>query len=109
MSHVSSEPDLRTTDGAIRKYLGLAAAAVAFFGVFAAGPAWAQVSEGCPAPAPQAIDFSQPLNLDLIKNRLVYYRCTQYDADVAKSLAEAGMGWHTRTASEQARHRPRYR
>jgi hypothetical protein len=88
MSHVSSEPDLRTTDGAIRKYLGLAAA-VALFGVFAAGPAWAQVSEGCPAPAPQAIDFSQPLNLDLIKNRLVYYRCTQYDADVAKSLAEA--------------------
>jgi len=91
MSHVSPEPDLRTTDGAIRKYLGLAAA-VALFGVFAAGPAWAQVSEGCPAPAPQAIDFSQPLNLDLIKNRLVYYRCTQYDADVAKSLAEARNG-----------------
>lgn len=43
-------------------------------------------------PAPQAIDFSQPLNLDLIKNRLVYYRCTQYDADVAKSLAEARNG-----------------
>ncbi|MGD0332737.1 MAG: HAD family acid phosphatase [Xanthobacteraceae bacterium] len=76
-----------TTDG-VRKYVSLAAA-VAFFGLFAAGPAAAQMPEGCPAPAPQAIDFSQPLNLDLIKNRLVYYRCTQYDTDVAKTLAEA--------------------
>jgi acid phosphatase len=72
-----------------RKYVSLVAAAVALFGFVAAGPACAQVPEGCPAPAPQAIDFSQLLNLDFIKNRLVSYRCTQYDADVAKALAEA--------------------
>lgn len=72
-----------------RKYVSLVAVAVALFGLSVAGPAWAQVPEGCPAPALQAIDFSQPLNLDFIKNRLVAYRCTQYDADVAKALAEA--------------------
>ena len=85
MFRLRSEPDMQIT----RKYWSLVAAAVALFGLSAAGPAWAQVPEGCPAPAPQAIDFSQPLNLDLIKNRLVYYRCTQYDADVAKALAKA--------------------
>ncbi len=69
------------------KYLSVIAAVA--FGLLAAAPAWAQVPEGCPAPAPQAIDFSQPLNLDFLKNRLVAYRCTQYDADVAKALAEA--------------------
>jgi hypothetical protein len=83
MFHLTSEPDMQIT----RKYLSVIAALA--FGLLAAGPAWAQAPEGCPAPAPQAIDFSQPLNLDFIKNRLVAYRCTQYDADVAKALAEA--------------------
>jgi len=69
-----------------RKYLSVIAAVA--FDLLAAAPVWAQAPEGCPPP-PQAIDFSQPLNLDFIKNRLVSYRCTQYDADVAKALAEA--------------------
>src|SRR5580698_7112749 len=57
---------------------------------FAAGPAAAQVPDGCnPLPAAQPMDFSAPPNLDLFKRRLVYYRCTQYDADIAAVLHEA--------------------
>jgi predicted secreted acid phosphatase len=74
-----------------RKYVSLIAAAVAF-GLLAAGPAWAQLPEGCPAPAPESFDSAQPPNLDLVKSHLRYYRCTKYDADVAKKLTEA-RGW----------------
>ena len=88
MSQVNLQRGIRTTGGGSRTRVSLAAA-VAFLFLFAAGPASAQIPEGCPAPAPQAVDFSAPLNLDLIKDRLVYYRCTQYDADVTKVLAEA--------------------
>jgi hypothetical protein len=56
-------------------------------------------ARGLPRPAPQAIDFSQPFNLDFIKNRLVSYRCTQYGADVAKALAEA-RDWVAMRASQ---------
>lgn len=56
----------------------------------AAGTASAQVPEGCdPAPAAQPMGFSAPRNLDLIKRQLVYYRCTQYDADIVVVLREA--------------------
>ena len=64
--------------------------ALACCSLVAAGPALAQVPEGCnPAPAAQAMAFSAPLNLDLIKRQLVYYRCTQYDAEIAAVLREA--------------------
>jgi acid phosphatase len=66
-------------------------AAIAFFGLFAIGSAWAQIPEGCPAPVPQSLDSSQPPNLSLIKP-LLYYRCTKYDSEVEKKLTEA-RGW----------------
>lgn len=58
--------------------------------LLAAGAASAQVPDGCnpPPPAP-AGDFSTTPNLDLIKLRAVYYRCTQYEADIAAVLREA--------------------
>ncbi len=73
-----------------QKYVSVIAAVA--FGLFAAGPAWAQLPEGCPAPAPESFDSVQPPNLELVKNHLRYYRCTKYDADVAKKLTEA-RGW----------------
>ena len=64
--------------------------ALACCSLLPAAPAWAQVPGGCnPPPAAQPMDFSAPPNLDLIKRRLVYYRCTQYDADIAAVLREA--------------------
>lgn len=48
-------------------------------------------------------DFTQPPNLDLIvarlKNELLYYRCTSYDADIAKVLNEA-IAWVKARAPE---------
>jgi acid phosphatase len=67
-------------------------AAIAFFGLFAIGSAWAQIPEGCPAPVPESLDSSQPPNLGLIKAQLLYYRCTKYDSEVEKKLTEA-RGW----------------
>ena len=67
-------------------------AAIAFFGLFAIGSAWAQIPEGCPAPVPESLDSSQPPNLSLIKPQLLYYRCTKYDSEVEKKLTEA-RGW----------------
>jgi acid phosphatase len=52
--------------------------------------AQAQAPEGCyPIPSAVTLSYSQPLNIDLIKKQLVYYRCSQYDADVAAVLADA--------------------
>lgn len=64
--------------------------ALACCSLLAAGPASAQAPDGCnPPPSAQPMDFSAPPNLDLIKRQLVYYRCTQYDADIAAVLHEA--------------------
>lgn len=41
-------------------------------------------------PPPQS--FSQPENIDFLKRRLLYYRCTSYDQDVAEVLKTA-RGW----------------
>lgn len=38
------------------------------------------------APLP---DLTQPENLDFVKNRMLYYRCHDYEEDVAKVLASA--------------------
>jgi predicted secreted acid phosphatase len=78
----------------MRKLLS-AAIALTICACFAPNPAHSQTAQppapaGCdPAPAPQPADFSSPPNLDLIKRQLVYYRCTQYDADIAAVLGEA--------------------
>jgi predicted secreted acid phosphatase len=68
---------------------GLTAAALLFLTI-AAGIAQAQTPLGCdPPPSDVAADFSHPPNLDLIKRRLLYYRCTRYDSDLAAIIAEA--------------------
>ena len=64
--------------------------ALACCGVLTARSASAQTPDGCnPAPAAQSIDYSAAPNLDLIKRQLIYYRCTQYDADIAAVLKDA--------------------
>jgi predicted secreted acid phosphatase len=79
-----------------------AAAALTLCGCFAIGPARAQAPDGCyPIPAPPAPNYSQPLNLDFVKKQLLYYRCSQYDADVAAVLAEA-QKWVKMRASQVA-------
>lgn len=60
------------------------------YGCCAVGAAFAQAPDGCsPPPAPQAVDFSNAPNLDLIKAQILYYRCTRYDADIAAVVDEA--------------------
>jgi predicted secreted acid phosphatase len=52
--------------------------------------AQASAPMGCdPSPAPVLADFSNPPNLDTFKRQLVYYRCAQYDADIAAVLGDA--------------------
>src|SRR3954447_24252068 len=61
-------------------------------GVMSATPAAAQVQapEGCyPIPEVQPLSVSQPLNIDLIKKQLLYYRCAHYDREVAAVYSEA--------------------
>jgi|SRR5262245_1025958 len=45
---------------------------------------------GCsPMPARPENPFLQPLNIDLIKRELLYYRCSRYDADIPAVLNDA--------------------
>jgi acid phosphatase len=58
---------------------------VAWQGAVLAGP-----PAGCdPAPGPQKLDAARPINLGLLKRKLVYYRCTRYDEEIAKALRKA--------------------
>jgi predicted secreted acid phosphatase len=68
------------------------AAGLLLCGLVLAGKAHAQVQapDGCyPIPDVKPLSISQPLNIDLIKQQLVQYRCTRYDAEVAAVLADA--------------------
>src|SRR4051794_34640376 len=63
------------------------------------GPAVAQTlaPEGCyPIPEMKPLSVSQPLNIDLIKQQLLYYRCAHYDSEVAAVLGEARLWVETR-------------
>jgi hypothetical protein len=54
------------------------------------GAALAEPPAGCdPAPSAQKLDLTWPINLDKIKLKLVYYRCKDYDKDIAKALSKA--------------------
>ena len=56
------------------------------------GPAVAQTQapEGCyPIPEVKPLSVSQPLNIDLIKQQLLYYRCAHYDSEVAAVYSDA--------------------
>jgi hypothetical protein len=45
---------------------------------------------GCDtATGPTNLDATEPENLDTFKKRLLYYRCTAYEGDIAKVLANA--------------------
>jgi hypothetical protein len=68
----------------------ITAVALALCGCLSISPASAQAPDGCyPIPAVVAPNYSQPPNLDFIKKQLLYYRCSQYDADIAAVLDEA--------------------
>ena len=69
-----------------------------------------QPPAGCsPLPAKPENPFLQPVNIDLIKRELLYYRCSRYDADVLAVLNDA-KGWvERRRGGEQPGHSARYR
>jgi acid phosphatase len=59
---------------------------------------------GCnPRPEAPVEDFTQPPNLDLaiplLKKKLLYYRCTSYEADIAKVIDQA-LAWVKERAPE---------
>jgi acid phosphatase len=63
-------------------------AAIACVWLSAFSPAPARAQAGCnPPPKPEPLQT--PLNLTLVKRQLIYYRCTRYDADLARVLHEA--------------------
>lgn len=52
--------------------------------------AFAEPPVGCdPPPGPQKLDLAWPINIDKLKLKLVYYRCNDYDHEVAKVLGKA--------------------
>src|SRR4051812_18898796 len=70
-----------------------ALAILALAGLTLAGPAAAETlaPDGC-YPIPEVKpppSVSQPLNIDLIKQQLLYYRCAHYDREVAAVYSEA--------------------
>ena len=68
-----------------------------------ASPALAQVPAGCnPPPVERPLDTTPPINLSLLKQSLIYYRCTLYDADIAKVVAEA-RDWVAQRAPQVAK------
>jgi hypothetical protein len=77
-----------------------AAFVVAFCASFAVSPALSQEPDGCyPVPAPLPDHFSDRPAIDLIEQQLLYYRCMQYDADVAAVLKKA-QRWVTKRAPQ---------
>jgi hypothetical protein len=79
------------------------AAAIVFCLLPAFGPASAQAPAGCqPLPAAQKLDTTAPINVGQLKAWLIHYRCTAYDVDVAKTLAEA-RAWVAQRASQVAK------
>jgi hypothetical protein len=58
---------------------------------------------GCDAAAPPpSPDLTDPDNIDFFKKRLLYYRCTAYEADIAKVLGDA-QKWVAARASQVQR------
>lgn len=78
---------------AARWILGmLFASAVAGRAVGADAPAPVQNADprvGCSTITSPVVDLGEPENIDLFKKRLIYYRCTAYESDLAKVLADA--------------------
>ena len=72
--------------------------------LFQAGPAAADdVPSGCkPPPEKVAVDTTPPINIGILANALIYYRCTDYDADVTAALG-AARDWVGKRAPEVAK------
>jgi hypothetical protein len=76
----------------------VAAAAIALFAILAAAPARAD-APGCPQAAPtKPFDTQWPINIGLLADRLIVYRCTDYIKDAAAELAKARAWVETRAA-----------
>jgi hypothetical protein len=76
-------------------------AVLTFGGLTLIGPAVAQTPapEGCyPIPDVKPLSVSQPLNIDLIKQQLLQYRCTHYDTEVAAVFSDARQWVQTRAS-----------
>jgi acid phosphatase len=74
------------------RQLGVAGLRLARFlnDAFSQAPAPADPKLGCDTvKGPPSPDFSEPDNIDLFKKKLLYYRCTSYEADVAHVLGDA--------------------
>ncbi|HEV7820257.1 MAG TPA: HAD family acid phosphatase [Burkholderiales bacterium] len=68
----------------------LAVLAMLAFAGLAPAVAQTQAPEGCyPIPEVKPLSVAQPLNIDLIKQQLLYYRCTHYDSEVAAVFSDA--------------------
>jgi acid phosphatase len=60
---------------------------VALYGLFNIGPAAAKQPSGCWPLKHQSLDL--PLNIGLLRSYLIFYRCTDYDGEVAQALSAA--------------------
>jgi hypothetical protein len=66
-------------------------------------PAAAQKPAGCdPLPERKTLDTTPPINIGLLADALIVYRCTDYDADVANTLAQA-RAWVAQRAPQVSR------
>jgi hypothetical protein len=72
---------------------GLRLAAMVFFAALASVPAQAQSGgqpAGCPQPQPTApFDTTWPINIGLLQQRLIAYRCNDYMTDFVAEVAKA--------------------
>jgi len=77
-------------------------AAGALFLLLAGMPAFADAPAGCAAPLPRAASAAtQASNLFFEKQQLIRYRCTRYDADLAR-VDRAAAAWIAQRASQVA-------
>jgi hypothetical protein len=74
-------------DGALRGAAIIVAAVLALF--LECGPAHVEPAGCPPPPGPHTLEPTDPLNLGQLKLQLRDYRCSKYDDEVAKALAEA--------------------
>jgi len=81
------------------KWLGVAIA-MAFVATLAGAPLHAEDVSGCQKrPAQRALNTQWPINIGMLAEQLIVYRCTDYMNDVANAVAEART-WVERRAPE---------
>ena len=99
-----SEASTRNGFDALRKWAA-ALAIVTLWGLLASAPAFADDQpSGCkpmpdnPMPGKVAVDAAPQINIGVLANALIYYRCTEYDDQVKAVLNEAS-AWVAARAS----------